>query len=213
MGNEQLKSLFKIKEFVKDAEDDLIVATEDGHFFRIQAKGSEQKVRGLKWNGKRPDLIVCHEKDTEIYTPETGWIKNQDYPDSSLIHVHEAYEIEFEDGSKEIISGDHRYFIEGQGWKFPWMLQKNENVLENTTDDIMNAILNGEKNHFKNITINQKLKNVWRNGMQIILIMSLHLEQNTTQKIKKLLARKLKNLLVPILLGKQCTVQKDVLAS
>jgi len=65
MGNEQLKSLFKIKEFVKDAEDDLIVATEDGHFFRIQAKGSEQKVRGLKWNGKRPDLIVCDDLEND----------------------------------------------------------------------------------------------------------------------------------------------------
>lgn len=64
-NNEQLRSLFKIKEFTKDAEDDLIVACEDGHFFRIQAKGSEQKVRGLKWNGKRPDLIVCDDLEND----------------------------------------------------------------------------------------------------------------------------------------------------
>jgi predicted phage terminase large subunit-like protein len=64
-NNERIRSLFKIKEFVKDAEDDVIVACEDGHFFRIQAKGSEQKVRGLKWNGKRPDLIVCDDLEND----------------------------------------------------------------------------------------------------------------------------------------------------
>lgn len=63
--NEQLRSLFKIKEFVKETEDDVIVACEDGHMFRIQAKGSEQKVRGLKWNNKRPDLIVCDDLEND----------------------------------------------------------------------------------------------------------------------------------------------------
>lgn len=57
--NENLRSLFQIKEFVKESEDDFIVRCADGHEFRIQAKGSEQKVRGLKWNNKRPDLIIC----------------------------------------------------------------------------------------------------------------------------------------------------------
>lgn len=63
--NEQLKALFKIKEFIKESEDDVIVACEDGHMFRIQAKGSEQKVRGLKWNNKRPDLIVCDDLEND----------------------------------------------------------------------------------------------------------------------------------------------------
>lgn len=65
MDNEQLRSLFKIKGFVKDSEDDVIVSTEDGHLFRIQAKGSEQKVRGLKWNNKRPDLIICDDLEND----------------------------------------------------------------------------------------------------------------------------------------------------
>jgi predicted phage terminase large subunit-like protein len=56
--NEKLRQLFKVKEFEKDTEDDVIVTCEDGHQFRITAKGSEQKLRGLKWNNKRPDLIV-----------------------------------------------------------------------------------------------------------------------------------------------------------
>lgn len=64
-NNEQLIALFKIKCFAKEAEDDIVVVCDDGHSFRIQAKGSEQKVRGLKWNGKRPDLIVCDDLEND----------------------------------------------------------------------------------------------------------------------------------------------------
>lgn len=63
--NEQIRALFKIKEFVKETEDDIIVMCEDGHMFRIQAKGAEQKLRGLKWNNKRPDLIVCDDLEND----------------------------------------------------------------------------------------------------------------------------------------------------
>lgn len=65
LENEQLRSLFKIKEFIKETEDDFICMCEDGHTFRISAKGSEQKVRGLKWNNKRPDLIVCDDLEND----------------------------------------------------------------------------------------------------------------------------------------------------
>ncbi len=58
MDNEKIVSLFGITGFEKDTEDDVIVTCNDGHQFRITAKGSEQKMRGLKWNNKRPDLIV-----------------------------------------------------------------------------------------------------------------------------------------------------------
>lgn len=63
--NEQLRSLFQIEGFVKESEDDIIVSCRDGHMFRIQAKGSEQKVRGLKWNNKRPDLIICDDLEND----------------------------------------------------------------------------------------------------------------------------------------------------
>lgn len=65
LDNEQLRSLFKIQEFVKDSEDDVIVMCTDGHMFRIQAKGAEQKLRGLKWNNKRPDLIICDDLEND----------------------------------------------------------------------------------------------------------------------------------------------------
>ena len=56
--NDKIKTLFGIQSFPKDAEDDFIVEFADGEQFRVTAKGSEQKMRGLKWNNKRPDLIV-----------------------------------------------------------------------------------------------------------------------------------------------------------
>lgn len=59
LDNEDLRDLFGVGELVKDTEDDLICKMEDGHMFRVQAKGAEQKMRGLKWKNKRPNLIIC----------------------------------------------------------------------------------------------------------------------------------------------------------
>lgn len=56
--NEDLRNLFGVGQLIKDTEDDMICEMDDGHLFRIQAKGSEQKLRGLKWKNLRPDLVV-----------------------------------------------------------------------------------------------------------------------------------------------------------
>ena len=71
-GNEQLKKDFGIKTILKETETNLIVQFTDGEMFRIQAKGSEQKVRGIKWLNKRPDLIVGDdlENDEIVMSPE-----------------------------------------------------------------------------------------------------------------------------------------------
>jgi len=71
--NEDLIKLFRIKRdpengkvlLVKDSESDFIVECDDGHQFRLMAKGSEQKVRGLKWGSKRPDLIICDDLEND----------------------------------------------------------------------------------------------------------------------------------------------------
>lgn len=63
--NEDLVRLFGIKGFEKDTEDDIIVLFEDGKAFRLQAKGAEQKLRGLKWANKRPNLIVCDDLEND----------------------------------------------------------------------------------------------------------------------------------------------------
>lgn len=44
--------------FEKDTETDIIVKFTDGGRFRIVAKGAEQKLRGMLWDGQRPDLIL-----------------------------------------------------------------------------------------------------------------------------------------------------------
>ena len=66
--NEDLIAQFKIKGFTVDMKTDIIVEFQDGHQCRVIAKGSGQKMRGLKWNGKRPGLIVCDdlEDDAQI---------------------------------------------------------------------------------------------------------------------------------------------------
>ncbi|OHE79018.1 MAG: hypothetical protein A3F67_10930 [Verrucomicrobia bacterium RIFCSPHIGHO2_12_FULL_41_10] len=56
--NEDLIELFGVVSFPKESEGDFIVTFKDGHQARVIAKGSGQKVRGLRWNGKRPDLII-----------------------------------------------------------------------------------------------------------------------------------------------------------
>ena len=65
LDNDDLRSLFGVKGFPKDTEDDLIVEMEDGWTFRIQAKGSEQKLRGLKWANLRPDLIIGDDMEND----------------------------------------------------------------------------------------------------------------------------------------------------
>jgi len=95
--NEGLKKTFGIKKILKDTETNIIVLCEDGHKFRILAKGSNQKVRGLKWMNKRPDLIVCDdlENDELVMTPERRekfrrWFFNALVPcgsDTCLIRV------------------------------------------------------------------------------------------------------------------------------
>lgn len=63
--NEDLISLFEIKGLVKDRETEFIVEFNDGHQARVVAKGSEQKLRGLKWNNMRPDLILCDDLEND----------------------------------------------------------------------------------------------------------------------------------------------------
>ena len=56
--NEQLISLFDVKRLSKDTATEIIIEFNDGHNVRVIVKGSEQKVRGIKWRNTRPDLIV-----------------------------------------------------------------------------------------------------------------------------------------------------------
>lgn len=71
-NNENLIELFRPKRdgdgnviLFKDTETDIIVEFEDGHQFRIVARGANQRVRGLKWGHKRPDIVVCDDLEND----------------------------------------------------------------------------------------------------------------------------------------------------
>lgn len=70
--NDALIDLFGLKrnekgqvQFVKDSETDIIVEFDDGKKFRIIAKGSEQKLRGLLWDNSRPDIIIGDDMEND----------------------------------------------------------------------------------------------------------------------------------------------------
>ena len=77
--NEDIANLFHLKRdekgqvaFPKETETDIIVEFEDGYKFRVIAKGSEQKMRGLLWDGQRPDMVVLDdlESDEQVMNKE-----------------------------------------------------------------------------------------------------------------------------------------------
>lgn len=56
--NEEVIQHFGILKLTIDAKTEVVCRFRDGHEFRILAKGAGQKMRGLKWKGRRPGLIV-----------------------------------------------------------------------------------------------------------------------------------------------------------
>src|ERR1700676_3734924 len=65
--NDDLMKMFGIKKVGKDSATDFIIEFEDGHQARVIAKGSGQSLRGVKWDGKRPDLILCDDLENEEF--------------------------------------------------------------------------------------------------------------------------------------------------
>lgn len=57
-GNNELIRDFRIKGFLTEQKTDIICEFHDGHQLRYIARGAEQKIRGKKWRGKRPGLIL-----------------------------------------------------------------------------------------------------------------------------------------------------------
>ena len=70
--NEDLIAEFQLKGFVVNSKTELILEFTDGHQARILARGSGQKMRGRKWRGMRPGLIVCDdlEDDEQVENKE-----------------------------------------------------------------------------------------------------------------------------------------------
>lgn len=66
--NEDLKEDFGIEKLAVDAKTEIVVRFTDGYEAKLLAKGSGQKLRGLKWHGRRPSLIICDdlEEDEQV---------------------------------------------------------------------------------------------------------------------------------------------------
>lgn len=63
--NEDIHNLFGKPKFIKESETNIIVEMSGGHQFRIMAKGAGQRLRGLKWRNKRPDLILVDDLEDD----------------------------------------------------------------------------------------------------------------------------------------------------
>lgn len=70
--NDELRGEFGIEKLEVDSKGEIVVRCDDGHRFRVIARGVEQRVRGMKWNGKRPDLILMDdvEEDEQVASPD-----------------------------------------------------------------------------------------------------------------------------------------------
>lgn len=70
--NEDLITDFEIKGFITNSKTEIVVEFKDGHQFRMLARGSGQKMRGRKWHGQRPGLLLCDdlEDDEQVENKE-----------------------------------------------------------------------------------------------------------------------------------------------
>ena len=63
--SEDIREEFGITGFPVDAKGEIVVTCADGHEFRIVAASAGQKLRGMKWNGRRPGLILCDDMEED----------------------------------------------------------------------------------------------------------------------------------------------------
>lgn len=69
--NQKLTDVFGFKRMIKDSESEIVGEFNDGSKFRVIAKGANQRMRGLKWERKRPNLVVVDDvEDEEIVSSE-----------------------------------------------------------------------------------------------------------------------------------------------
>lgn len=89
--NDELRAEFGITKLETDSKGEIVVLCDDGHRFRVIARGVEQRVRGMKWHGKRPDLILMDdvEEDEQVASVDrrkklSRWVNRALIPAASL---------------------------------------------------------------------------------------------------------------------------------
>lgn len=114
--NEELKKDFGIKGLIIDSQTLIVCELNDGYKFRVQVRGAEQKVRGLKWRGRRPNLLLCHCISSIIFDEELeSWMKVEDHPTAKVIKDIDCVEVLFSDGQTEIVANWHVFAIIADG--------------------------------------------------------------------------------------------------
>lgn len=98
-SNEDLIREFGIKGFLTDQKTDIVVECYDGHLFRYIARGAEQKIRGKKWKGKRPGLILGDDIEDDEQ------VENKDRRDKFFRWLIRAVKQALRDGGKMRIHG------------------------------------------------------------------------------------------------------------
>ena len=88
--NEKLRQLFQVGKIYKDAEKEFVAEIgPDHHRFRILvrgASGGSGAVRGFKWRGKRPNLIICDDiENDEAVESEERRAKFREWVNGALI--------------------------------------------------------------------------------------------------------------------------------
>lgn len=63
--NDALRAFMEFRRFKKETETELVVEFRDGSKSRVIAKGTDQKIRGLKWERKRPDTVIGDDMEDE----------------------------------------------------------------------------------------------------------------------------------------------------
>lgn len=65
LENDKLKQDFGVRKLKKETETEIIVEFKDGSRSRVLAKGAGQRMRGLKWERKRPDYVLGDDMEDE----------------------------------------------------------------------------------------------------------------------------------------------------
>lgn len=63
--NDDLRAEFGITGFPIDSKGEIVVRCSDGYEFRMVARGAGQKLRGMKWRGRRPGLVLCDDMEED----------------------------------------------------------------------------------------------------------------------------------------------------
>ena len=98
-SNEDLIREFGIKGFLTDQKTDIVVEFKDGHLLRYIARGGEQKIRGKKWKGQRPGLILGDDIEDDEQ------VENKDRRDKFWRWLLRAAKQALRDGGKMRIHG------------------------------------------------------------------------------------------------------------